>query len=213
MLDINENYSISSVLYLQEYPVIYVDNFLTNPHKLVDYLYLNEPKNLWKYWETPSYNGVHFADKRHDIVGKEVEAYNLVIQNILEKFGVYQRPGYLDIINSNFTTFFDHSFNNYKDCYWAPHADNGYNAILYLNTTGCNGTNLYIESIQQEEPDAYEHLNPWKPKHNYKVIFNVKSKFNRLVLFNGKILHGMAINDNRFFNKQRINVVTFFRET
>ena len=58
-----------------------------------------------------------------------------------------------------------------------------------------------------------EHFMPWRPKDRYKILKNIKPKYNRLVLFDGlKFPHGMDISNDFYFNKKyRKNQVFFFK--
>jgi hypothetical protein len=50
-----------------------------------------------------------------------------------------------------------------------------------------------------------------KNQDKYKIIKTIQSKYNRLVLFDGKrFLHNMAINNDAFFYQKRMNLATFF---
>jgi len=206
MLEINPNY-IQSNKNILGTSLIVVDNFLLNPNKLVEYLYKNQPANLWKHNEKPSNNGNYFIDKRHVIQGEKVTAYNKHIKKLLNKSN--QILAFPDSVYSNFTRFTSRKFNDYYNNYWYPHVDDGYNAILYLNTNGCSGTNIYsyLHNDQYNQP---EHYQPWRRKSNYVLEFNIESAYNRLVLFDGQLVHGMAINNDNFFSTERINLVTFF---
>lgn len=206
MLEINPNYIQNNKSILGT-ALIVVDNFLVNPDKLVEYLYNNQPNKLWKHEETPSNNGNYFIDKRHVIQGEEVMLYNKHIKKLLNKSN--QLLAFPDSVYSNFTKFIDKNFNDYYNNYWYPHVDDGYNAILYLNTNGCSGTNIY-SSLYTDKYTQPEHYQPWRSKNNYVLEYNIESAYNRLVLFDGRLVHGMAINNNSFFNTERINLVTFF---
>jgi hypothetical protein len=103
------------------------------------------------------------------------------------------------------------AFNDYQNNFWCPHFDKGYTGIVYLNDYTGAGTNLY-DVIGNHDNKVPEHYMPWRKKTNYKVIKQLYSKFNRLVIFNSKkFLHGMAIDDDTFFNEERYNVVLFFK--
>ena len=105
------------------------------------------------------------------------------------------------------TRFYENSWNDYKNCYWWPHTDNGYNGIVYFNND-C-GTNLY-EDLGWDI-NVSEHEEPWRPKAYYDLIKTIKPKYNRMVLFDGMIPHAMDICNNKFFAKEyRKNQAFFF---
>ena len=121
-----------------------------------------------------------------------------------------------ETILTNFINFKPCAFNDYKNNYWWPHKDVGYNAIVYLNKEeSVSGTNLYINlNPDQEPPDHPEHYRPWRNKNNFKLIKTIHSKYNRMVLFDGlKFTHGMNICDEEYFkDSYRINQVFFFKD-
>ena len=62
--------------------------------------------------------------------------------------------------------------------------------------------------------DTVEHFEPWRPKENYKVLETIDAKYNRMVLFDGIIPHGMNICTDTYFGKEyRQNQVFFFNES
>jgi hypothetical protein len=110
---------------------------------------------------------------------------------------------------TNCIQFYNKDFNNYKNNYWGPHEDLGYTALIYLNNFDCPGTNIY-NRLEEDVWETPEHYDPWRPKDKFELVYTVESKFNRMVLFDGKLLtHGMAIDDDTFFFKTRINQAVF----
>ena len=58
-----------------------------------------------------------------------------------------------------------------------------------------------------------EHQEPWRNKKEWKLIHSIPQKFNRLVLFDGlKFTHGLAMNEDHYFNDYRLNQVMFFKK-
>ena len=115
----------------------------------------------------------------------------------------YQKPE----IVTNATKFYKHDYNDYENCNWWPHRDDGYNAIVYFNDE-C-GTNLYAPD--QEKELSHEHHEPWIKKGKYQVLKTIEPKFNKLVFFDGlKFPHGMDISNDTYFSKFRYNQVFFF---
>ena len=115
---------------------------------------------------------------------------------------------------TNQIKFFKHDFNNFKDNYWHPHGDWGYNGLVYLNKGDDTcGTNLYKQLQDDRNQIGREHLEPWRPKERYEIIKTIKPKFNRCVLFDGgKFLHGMHIPNDMYFGEEyRFNQVFFFK--
>lgn len=182
-----------------------MDNFYQYPDAVLEMLFVEKIPELWKKDEVPSYNGIHFADYRHRF---DVASFASVTSQLSELCGQYApAPA---TIKTNCLKLFDEQFNDYKNCYWAPHLDAGYNAIIYLNTIP-TATNLY-EQIEDDAWTTPEHYAPWRQKNKYKIIKQLQGKFNRLIMFDGaKFLHGMDISTDDFFKIHRINQALFFR--
>jgi hypothetical protein len=189
--------------------IFFIENFFKQPDKIVEYLETNNPlfhKNDERY-KTNYNNGTKFIDARHEITGPEIknlyEKINLLIdQTIPENL----------TIGSNIFQMIDVEFNDYQNNFWFPHYDKGYTGIIYLNELTCAGTNLY-EQVVEDYDNIAEHLIPWRSKTKYNVIYTIPNKYNQMVLFDGKkFKHGMAINDDIFFNEIRKNLVLFFIE-
>jgi len=191
-------------------PFYVIDNFYEDPHSIVSFL-KSQPSSLHKW--TPdqhvdSYNNVYFEDRRHVIESD-------TILHVYKFLSTLCGQRYLNqSIITNLIRFNNKTFNDYKNNYWWPHLDNGYNGLIYLNEHDeeC-GTNLYKNLDPQNKPcPTPEHLYPWQPKSNFKLVKSLKPKFNRLVLFDGNhFWHGMNIcNDDYFGQHYRMNQVLFF---
>ena len=186
-----------------------IDNFYEDPDAILDYA-LNPLPPLWKMEDQPSYNNVYFEDRHSEIFCKEVEPVFYSLQSLCKQdfnnFGEFE---------ANVSRFKKDSFNDYKNCYWIPHNDIGYGAIVYLNKDDTkSGTNFYECLDPENEPpeDITEHQDPWRSKEKYKVIKHIEPKYNRMVLYDGmRFLHGMNIcNDDYFGEEYRVNQVYFF---
>lgn len=217
MFELNPNLKVKKEC-VQNYPIYLVDNFYKNPDEVSDYLF-NRDVPLWKIGEQPSFNSKHFFDHRlidHD--DRIYPAYKFITE-------IFDSTYQLDnVVITNMTRFLDNPFNNYKEKYWWPHIDSDkrgqmLNAIVYLNKNEENsGTNLYDPEVmnnpgwksRQKYP---EHFFCWATKSNFKIIKTFKSIYNRLVIFDGSIPHGMNITNDRFFgNEYRCNQVFFLNK-
>jgi len=200
--------------------VYWMDNFYKYPD-LVHKELVDPPPPLWKHggtWDPREYenskNTVHFEDRRWDRVKKE--GLEVVYDNLSRLFG--QRSLDHGLLVSNYTKFFSDEksleYNNYKDNYWWPHTDLGYNAIVYFNKSDDGsevGTNLYEFVGEYQYNNLYEHDDTWVSKKDWELIGSFKAKYNRLVAFDGKqYWHGMSINDDRWIHEARVNQVMFF---
>ena len=189
---------------LQESVIYYIDNFYLHPKEVEEYLF-DKDTPLHKIEQKPSYNNIHFEDRR---LIKEDERLHTVVNFISQICN--QKPETYAIV-TNMQRFFNHDFNDYKNCVWWPHQDNGYNGIVYFSDE-C-GTNLYSTDTTDELPNAPEHYKPWRLRENYKILKTLKPKYNRLVLFDGfKFPHGVDICSHRYYGEEyRKNQVFFFQ--
>jgi len=208
MFEINENSNIIIENFLDS-KIYTIDNFFKNPNEIVVYLEENNPK-IHKDWELPSCNTVEFFEGRHYI---EHDSVLSIQKKLIELCGSKSIPS--NKIYSNIAKFFSKEFNDYKNHYWWPHRDDGWNALIYLNKKVIAGTNLYEEVSNDQEcmvnKRMREHDEPWRKKENYKIIKTLESSYNKMILFDGKkFLHNMAIVDDTFFNERRMNLAMFF---
>ena len=205
MFELNDNLEVKKELF--EGTVIYtIDDFYKNPLEVENYLF-GKPNEipLHKRYEKPSFNGIHFEDRRHDSVD------NLDLKKVYDFLSDLCGQGYEapDIV-TNCTRFKRHQFNDYKNYYWWPHTDGGYNGIVYFNDDSEHGTCFYEELV--EKPDVPEHYQPWGAKKDFIVLKTLESKYNRFVFFDGyEFPHGMNICTDRYFGEEyRKNQVFFF---
>ena len=206
MFELNENLKIEKELF--EGTVIYtIDDFYKNPQKVENYLF-GEPNKipLHKIHEKPSFNNVYFEDRRHD---DSID--NLDLKNVYDFLSSLCGQGYeVPDVVTNCTRFKRHQFNDYKNYYWWPHTDGGYNGIVYFNDDNKNGTCFYEELV--DRPDMPEHYQPWGEKKDFILLKTLEPKYNRFVFFDGyEFSHGMNICTDRYFGEEyRKNQVFFF---
>lgn len=196
--------------------IFYMDNFYKYPDLVLQEILSKEPP-VWKSEDKDSYNCVYFEDRRHQIFYKDLVKVYQNISEIIEKYdpgrGISSDIGTLV---TNHTKFYDKKFNDYKNCWWWPHIDSGYNGIVYLSKNSDNerGTNIYRKL--KEDPDYHnlpEHKRPWIKKEYWDLIAFFKSKYNRFVMFDGsEYYHGMSIDSERYFDEFRVNQVFFFTD-
>ena len=207
MFELNDNLEIKKELF--QGTVIYtIDDFYKYPQEVDDYLF-GQPNKipLHKMWENPSFNGIHFEDRRHE--GYSIDS--LDVKNVYDFLSDLCGQGYQDDeVVTNCTRFKRHEFNDYENCHWWPHRDGGYNGIVYFNDDNENGTNFYNEL--KPLPEVNEHYAPWRSKDEFELIKHLEPKYNRLVFFDGwKFQHGMNISNDRYFGEEyRKNQVFFF---
>jgi len=180
-----------------------MDNFYKNPHEVNSFFDSVAPV-IHKWSEKDSLNTHDFLDCQHHVVAEEFKETEKKIYNLFNR-DCKNIKG--DII-TNFTKF-QNIKEDYKNNYWWPHQDdNFYNCIIYLNEDPCDGTNIY-EKINEHDNVGTEHSTPWQKKENFKLLCNIKSKFNKLVVFRSNLIHGLAYDNNKFKNKFRKNQVIF----
>ena len=205
MFELNNNLEIKEELF--QGTVIYtIDDFYRDPQQVENYLFRNISNlPLHKIEEKPSFNGIHFEDRRHP--SKE----NFQLEKVYDFLSGLCGQSYegSDLI-TNCARFKRHEFNDYENCHWWPHTDTGYNGIVYFNDDNENGTNFYNEL--KPLPEVNEHYAPWRSKDEFELIKHLEPKYNRLVFFDGwKFPHGMNISNDRYFGEEyRKNQVFFF---
>jgi hypothetical protein len=200
--------------------IYWMDNFYRYPDLVFQYLTEEQPP-LWKHDEEDeelmekTFNTRYFEDRRWN--GKPSPGLEILHDELGDIFD--QDTEDRGKLVTNHTIFFadDKSLevNDYKNNWWWPHCDSGYNAIIYLNAgeDGTEfGTNLYAPLKPDLEQDSVaEHMRPWVDKSYWKRIAAFKSKYNRLVAFDGfKYRHGMSIENDKWFRETRVNQVLFF---
>ena len=182
-----------------------MDNFYKHPQKILDLIKRNEPF-YHKGDLKPSYNGIYFQDLRHNI---EVDGIKELGNELGSMCGQQFLPQNL---YTNVLRFFKSPFNDYINNYWFPHLDPGYTAMIFLNKVSYNSTNLY-EVVSADDNIVNEHFTPWRPKKHYKVVKTLRSKYNRMIMFEGdKFFHSMCVENDLFFGtKYRLNQALFFK--
>ena len=205
MFELNPNLEIKKEVLLES-KIFIVDNFYKNPDEVYDFLFKRDVP-LWKIEEKPSFNTIHFIDKRLDEYDERLTSVIGFLSYLCN-----QDADSHEII-TNMQRFFKHDFNDNKNCYWWPHKDSGYNGIVYFNKDdNTSGTNLY--SVKERYDMTDEHFKPWRPKKDFEILKTLEPKYNRLVFFDGlKFLHGANFPDDRYFGEEyRTNQVFFFLE-
>ena len=210
MFELNNNLEIKEELF--QGTVIYtIDDFYRDPQQVENYLFRNISNlPLHKIEEKPSFNGIHFEDRRHQsysIDSLDIEEVYHFLSNLCGQEPLREGKEIL----TNCTRFKRHPFNDYKNYYWWPHIDGGYNGIVYFNHDNKHGTCFYEERVEKPDEEP-EHYRPWGLKKDFIVIKTLEPKYNRLVFFDGyNIPHGMNICTDRYFGEEyRKNQVFFF---
>ena len=205
MFELNPDLKIKEEILLGS-KIFIIDNFYKNPDEVYDFLF-NREVPLWKIEQKPSFNTIHFIDKR--LI--EYDERLVPVIGFLS-YLCNQDADSHDII-TNMQRFFKHDFNDNKNCSWWPHQDSGYNGIVYFNKDdNTSGTNLYSVKKQYDMTD--EHFKPWRSKEDFEILKTLEPEYNRLVFFDGlKFFHGANFCDDRYFGEEyRTNQVFFFLE-
>ena len=187
-------------------------NFYKHPSVIYEQL-LNSQLNLHQanqgvaLGNKNTFNGKHFLDCRHS--GHSDRLTNMI--QYFENFTKQKCTHFDENIITNMQKWFANDLNNYKENYWWPHYDQGYTLLIYLNNdNGDNGLNLY-EGEAKYLTEVHEHIAPWRPKKNFKLLRHIDTPFNTAILFNAKkLLHGCAINNDKNFNQFRLSQAVFF---
>lgn len=181
-----------------------IDNFYSNPDKVYNYC-INPLPDPWKHNPHLGYNMDKYEDRR---LIKDHESLIDNYHKLSEICG--QSAESTTRFVTNVSKFHDRAYNNYEKFYWWPHTDLGYNGIVYLNDDDPHpGTNLF--SAKDKHPLYPEWICPWVRKGYHNLIHTTEARYNRCVLFDGQLHHGMAVEDDRYFDKYRVNQVYFFQ--
>lgn len=189
-------------------PILIADNFLKNPDEVYEIVFSGLAN-----WHTPSkwnpfsLNGLYFQDRRRHITGELTEQIHDLVKQLVGKTPINEH------LVTNETLFFDEPFNDPENDWWRPHIDECYNLIIYMSKDGDScGTNIYDkdEYLNYKGFYAYEHEQPWIPKKDIKRIKHLEGKYNRMVMFDGLMPHGMNLVPNKFINKYRRNIAGFY---
>lgn len=200
--------------------IYWMDDFYKYPDLVFEHITKEQPP-LWKHDEDDeelmekTYNAKYFEDRRWD----NIPAPGLeIVHDALSKIFGQESDDHGNVV-TNHTRFYtdekSREINDYKNMWWWPHSDSGYNAIIYLNKCE-DGTELGTSLYKQLKPDPVqdhvsEHMRPWVDKSYWERIASFKSKYNRMVAFDGfKYKHGMAVENDRWFHETRVNQVLFF---
>jgi hypothetical protein len=209
IFEINQNVVVETQL-LNNSEVYIIDDFYKHPEKVLN-LFLSVPPKIHKKNEKLSYNQIYFDDRRHRLKSDKISHVYKFLGSLCNQKSVLGD----DAVVTNFTRFKTSAFNDYKQNYWWPHIDEGYTGILYLSDDTESGTNLYNVLNYTKDFNTNEHYTPWRSKKDYQILMSLKSKFNRMVLFDGlKFCHAMNICNQKYFGGEyRINQVFFFSES
>ena len=201
-LEVKKQYLKNSIIYT-------IDDFYKTPDEILSFIERN-PAHQHKIEEEGSLNMKYFQDLLHSNYFNSLEKVNVFLKNIVKQDVKYQNYNFL----TNVTKFIDKEFNDYENNYWYPHKDFGYTALIYFNKEETNATNLYedIGDDFKNIKNTSEHSNPWRLKEKWQIIHTIRSKYNRCVIFDGLIFHGMVVDNDMFFNKYRVNQVLFFKK-
>ena len=208
LFKINPSTDGVQVEYLLNSPIYYIDNFYENPDEVVEFI-KNSDVPLHKKNERMSLNGEDFIDRRLITDHENMAEVTELLQQVAGQEPIFEKTS----VRTNQTKFLSFENNPYENGVWFPHQDAGFTALIYLNKGTHAGTNLYTPQTIYPVDYLPEHAAPWKSRHLWPILKSITAEYNRLVMFDGKkFMHGMAINDTRFFEEERMNQVIFFRQ-
>ena len=190
-----------------------MDNFYQNPIEVEKHILSHKcPLRFSEDKSRFGFNGKHYEDRRHLIPSHELksEVYDRISKFLLNETGRNYKNTDSHQISTNSMQFLTRGFNNFKNYFWWPHIDKPekMNMIVYFNKSTC-GTNLY-RNTTGKLPYYKEHFQPWCHKSNWEILYSITPKFNRMVIFDGTVYHGMDINSDVHFDYPRINQIAFF---
>ena len=141
---------------------------------------------------------------------EEVEKFIKKFKLFIHKWDTPNSLNTIDFLDCRHDISHIENFINTEKILYKLHIDDHcfYNGIIYLNKSTCDGTNLYEKLLDNE---GSEHTNPWQNKNKYNILCNIKSAYNRLVVFKADIYHGMAYDNDKFRNNFRKNQIIFIK--
>lgn len=202
MFEVN-NLKITKVS--EKHSLYEIENFYKDPNEIYNFLNSFGPQ-VHKFGEEGSKNTIDFLDLRHTFFHEDFLKTEKIIYNTLNR----DSKNCKGLVGTNLFKILKKT--DLENKYWSPHTDSGiWTFIIYFNKNGCDGTNIYKLKSGEHDNSFIEHLDPWKDKTNYELIYNFKSSYNKAVIFPCHYLHGMAISSEKFYNEFRINQVFFIQ--
>jgi hypothetical protein len=236
-LEPNDLFSINismniELIVVDGFKILIVDDFYKNPEKLREYL-LKSPAPIWKNSQT-GLNKIDYWDCRHEHKINSERYFEA--QRCIAALARY----YLDtIVNKpifelNSNVLYIKTPRSEPSVSVVHHDDHCLAALVYLNTQDeCNGgtgffrnrfNNVFnINHLSKFEMDAlnnWYHLNKLQEDgrsyflENWQEWWNLeylaKMRFNRLVIYQGKIFHAAYFDRTAFTINPRLNHMMFF---
>lgn len=205
----------------QPFPnVIVVDNWYKKYDEIFKLLE-NTPLHIWKEYY-PSKNFINYYDCKLNIPllcasekSLELNFSNLYkgIFDLCEKTFCDKNEKVLPInknLSFNFYKNIEKNVDNKNQLY--PHKEDYINCIFYMDRICSGGTALYPKIKNNNFVDYHEEENILVDISNFEKII-IKSKPNRIVLFDGNTYHGGYINNhNDYLKDWRITQTIFLKK-
>ena len=186
--------------------VFTVDNFYEDPDEVVEFI-MGQETPLHREGERLSQNGVAFEDRRLNTSHEGMAEVTQLLMQLSEQDAQFA----VEDVSAERYRFLTRDDNPYEDRVWNPTKTPGYVAFVYLNSGTYAGTNLYAPQTIYPTDGLPQHAAPWKSRHLWPILKSITAKYNRMVMFDGnKFVHGMAVNDDRFFDEERVSQIMFF---
>jgi len=179
-----------------------IENFYENPEEVLGF-FKSKEAGFHKSDTYNSFNRIMFEDRRHRFYFEDFELVEYYVASI-----VNQIPKNKGLLLSNQFQFKNRPFNDYKNKYWIPHTDFGYNAIVYFDDSE---TNLYKQLLDHDFNKLPEHQVCWVDKKYYEIIHTIKGSYNTCIAFDGTIPHGQNIDSDKFIKEKRLTQPIFFK--
>ena len=197
--------------------VYFMDDFYKHPDKVVRFINSHDTP-LWNVDPSRSRktcNGKFFEEKRNiSEIWQCRELISKLCRHLGEKHEVICGPkNDTESFLTHDIKFIDQEYNDYENFYWWPQRNPGcLTGLVYLDSESDSGTNLYEMNPDTKLPKREKHEQPWRPKEDWRVLHSIEPKYNRLVVFDGDVYHGMDITSDIHFEKRRLNQVLLLRK-
>ena len=193
------------------FPTICVDNFLDDPHKLIEFSKKCNYTN----------DGYVFGERTDSLNNINNEMFLWINRKLLSILYPY------NYTSMNFRSFtcFQKSYPSEADGWVHVDTPNLITSILYLTEEGTVGTSLYKgeeKNYYLDQSKKFEYFKNKSPEH-YKEVLKAKNKnnklftktlhfdglFNRLIMFDSSNPHASEVLKE---NKNRLILISFFEE-
>jgi hypothetical protein len=185
-----------------DHEYIYIDNFYKNGEQIYKMLKETWVPNWKLHKDTKNFKKYYDCRLKIPLTNYGVDKEHKTINTLKHMLNLHDH--YCDSIRFNIFQWIDVPSSNIQ---FRPHIDDSFNILIYLDKKCSGGTAIYEDMPQdliEEEIDIRCDIS----NNKFDII---PAKFNRCVIFNGKLPHGGYIEDHKKYcsDTWRYNAVYF----